>query len=824
LPPGAGHDFTFNTTRWPNGTYNLRTSIQERALTGSCALGAAVAQSDPYNETVANPGGIDMISGAGSSGTTATVTARLVDAGLVPPAPYVTNTAAPIQIMRTHGYSFLGFPFTVGNGGTPAGSLDGVTFNTAVAPTAFPTAGQTGYTGAGFTLYTDTIEGYGPAGIADGETKAWFNRLTVTTDSGPATVECSNVFKNTTSSLTGADKFNGFSNCFSTGSGKMVAPLKQADGSYTGGSTVVEGHTPATLTFTINGVSSDPVPVDRVTGLATGTIATPDVPAGHDVPVTVASSDDGFLTPATAIGHIDFKGGTLTDYTGDANAFWDEDYTATASVVSEIGHVPVNEGSVTFTRGTQVSDPAPVVNGVATATLHAVDDPSADQTISAAFSGTDLFNSSTDSEAFVTKPRPTHVDYTGPSAGNYNDVVHLAAHLTDVRSGGNLVGQTIAFKLGSSDAVSAVTDGDGVATTDVPIQSKVGTYDLTTSFFDVARYVGDTVTHPFKIGFQYSFQDTLIGNHGVTRLNPDTQQVGYTSGQGVDSRVADNSYQLSLYLPTVVGFPSTDPGALPTLPEEWNILNLPRLSDLFGLLASPPTVTPPALDPGSVTPPALPELPLGDVPITLPMASPNRSSARAGAPTVPAGGSPSGLLPTEGMTFGEFIDRLTTSGIPTSLSVCELLSGSTCERRFVVAAAITPDGPDVIGVFDVKTGLFASLVSPLKSPVLGASLGSCATPLAALCIAAPVLPDGPPTVTPPAAPDPTGLLDAIGGLLGGLQGLPDQITAPPAPPAPEVPAPTSTAAAPSPVALPTTSLLPGKGKSLATRVPTYWLG
>lgn len=261
--PAGGHDFVFDSDRLPNGLYNWRTSIQERALTGTCALGSAVPQSDPFNVTLANPGQIDSISGTGSSGTTATVTARLVDG--ITHQPFVTSGAAPMKIMRTKAYNFI-VNFTVGNGGTPPNStVDGISFPSGVAATKFPVAGNTG-----FKLYVDGptgIDSFAP-GIADGETKLRFNRLTVTTIDGPQTVECTTVFKNTTSTVTGADKFNGFDNCFSDGTGSMIAPEKQADGTYTGGSTVVEGHVPATLTFTINGRSSDPVTIDRVTGLA----------------------------------------------------------------------------------------------------------------------------------------------------------------------------------------------------------------------------------------------------------------------------------------------------------------------------------------------------------------------------------------------------------------------------------------------------------------------------------------------------------------------------------------------------------------------------
>lgn len=815
--PAGGPDFVFDSDRLPNGLYNWRTSIQERSSTGTCALGTAstALTSDPFNVTLANVGAIDSISGTGSSGTTATVTARLVDG--TTHLPYVTSGGPAMRIMRTKGYSVLGVNFTVGNGGTPAGSaVDGYSFPSGVAATKFPVAGNTG-----FKLYVDGptgIDAFAP-GIADGETKIRFNRLTVTSTDGPQTVECTTVFKNTTSALTGADKFNGFDSCYSNGTGSMIAPEKQADGTYTGGSTVIEGHAPATLTFTINGHSSEPVTVDRVTGIATGEVATPDVPVGHNYPVTVTSSDDGFLKSVTAAGAIDFKGASTTTYTGAQNAFWDEDFPVSATVASTIGNTPATDGTVVFSRGTQVSEPVPVVDGVAEAILHAADAPSAGQKVTATYSGTELFNPSSDAPNFTTKPRPTTVQYTGATVGKYNDNVTFVGKLTDNRRGGApIAGEKVAFKLGTSDAVSATTGADGVASTSVPVASKVGTYDLKTDFFAVARYVASSATTPFAVDFQYKFTDKILGNYGTWRLNPDTQQVAFTNANGHSTNTADDAYQLSLFLPKTVGYPE-QPGVPGLgLPSEWGILNLPRLSDLFGVLASPPTVTPPA-----VTPPTVPALPVGELPIAIPMtassnaryASANASGSPIGAPSVGSGGV---SLPTDGMTLGELINSVATAGIPTSLSECELLSGSICERRFIIAAATS--GPDMVGVFDVKNGVFASLATnaPWANPgQLGAGLGNCLKPLQPLCLAAPKVPGKGPKPTAPTLPSASALQAAIANLAAGLQAIPGQITAPPAPPTPEVPAPMAASASPSPVApLPT--------KSVVSTLPTYWLG
>ena len=83
--PVGGHDFTWNTFRYPRGTYNLRTSKQDRLsptsspASSTCALGAVQIISDPHNVNLQNPAVIDSIEGAGNAGTSTEVTARLIN-------------------------------------------------------------------------------------------------------------------------------------------------------------------------------------------------------------------------------------------------------------------------------------------------------------------------------------------------------------------------------------------------------------------------------------------------------------------------------------------------------------------------------------------------------------------------------------------------------------------------------------------------------------------------------------------------------------------------------------------------------------------------
>ena len=829
--------FAWPTFRLPKATYHYRTSTQNRAYDGVsggyalCRDGSAVAKTDPYYVNLANKGKIDSFSGAGDSGVSATVSARLVD-GSHGDKVVKTGTASLALVNRVVGST------TYGSIGRNVSTLSMVG------------TGSTGLTSSTSVIYIDGVAsdaGLGPApeDQADNTTALYYNRLKVPTAataggpiSGFATVECTNVFRNVP---VAPYMLNGFSGC---------TTIPAASGFMTDATVITDAHVPATMTFTIVGTNPDSTPdphsavgvLDPATGIYTATVDTPNVAVGPAVAVSVSTNDDGFLTPASGGGNIEFKGGTNTIYDENAptSAFWQESFTVRAQVVGKPVAAPATAGTVTFKLGSEESDPIAVdANGFAETTLTAIDPPAPGQKVVATYSGTPLYNASSTSIDFTTKPRPTRLVYTGPTSGNYNDTVTYSGKLTDVRSGDTtgvdandapLPGHPVVFKLGTAAAVTSNTGANGVATTTDLIKSNVGTYQLKTDYFalDGTGYVPSSDSDEFVVDYQYKFTDTLIGNGDSVLLNPDTQQVGFEQANGRRSRIANRSFQLSLYLPTVIGYPDTSTGPLPELPQEWTILNLPRLSDLFGLLGNPPalpapgvpTVVPPAV-------PALPELPVGELPIPVPMApaSSRSAAAESGGLILPniTGGATGTPAATGGMTIGDLINGVTGAGIPVSLSACELLSGSTCERRFIIAATTRDPGPDVIGVFDVKTGLFASLVAntPGANPFqLLASLGSCVDDLP-LCIALPALPSGLPSLAPPTLPDPSGLLDAIADLVAGLQGLPDQIEAPPAPPAPEVPE-TPSASASSPA--PTGSLLSGPGNTVATLIPAFWLG
>ncbi|HVE94380.1 MAG TPA: hypothetical protein VNB24_05620 [Acidimicrobiales bacterium] len=97
--------------------------------------------------------------------------------------------------------------------------------------------------------------------------------------------------------------------------------------------------------------------------------------------------------------------------------------------------------------------------------------------------------------------------------------------------------------------------------------------------------------------------------------------------------------------------------------------------------------------------------------------------------------------------IGDRADEILSSGAPTSVSACEVLTDSTCERRFIITA-FNNRRITVVGVFDTQSGLFVAAVGYRGDLYLLGSLGTCADDVAG-CAAPPTTPeDGPPVPLP----------------------------------------------------------------------------
>ena len=88
--------------------------------------------------------------------------------------------------------------------------------------------------------------------------------------------------------------------------------------------------------------------------------------------------------------------------------------------------------------------------------------------------------------------------YTGDLSGVYSDPVHLEAALTDVSTGMPIPERLVMFTIGTQTA-SAMTNTEGIASTDMILNQPAGAYDLVTSFDSEDEYLSVSTTHEFII-------------------------------------------------------------------------------------------------------------------------------------------------------------------------------------------------------------------------------------------------------------------------------------------------------------------------------------
>jgi hypothetical protein len=490
-----------------------------------------------------------------------------------------------------------------------------------------------------------------------------------------------------------------------------------------------------TVTFSVAGLPSQNVvtaTVGGVSGFASATFNMAGSTFGsHTLTVTGPPTDGFFVTPDAVVNAIKFGGASVTTYTGPGSMYWNEALPASAHVqaVQSGGGTPP-DGAVKFTlgpTGKQVVQTVPSVdaNGNAATSLQlptSVDPPSAPLKIEYAGSSDGSFNPSSVSTTINVLKRPTSLTYVGGNAARYGDDITYAADLKDVTPGSPLFGtglggRTVTFQITGGAPVDVVTDPNGHASITTPLFGNVGQYDVTVTYLGDTHYVGSTDTKPVSIDYRYIFKDD--NSPQFFDMNPGTLQYGFRSPT-VNTGTLMDPLMFSIFLPKNIYF--TLP-SLPTVPA--NILD-----SLLDVGPDKPDVK--------------------QVHITLRIGSLDVSVDRDPA-TNP--------IPIGGFTLGDLLNKIQTGHYPTDLDTCELLYGSTCERRIVVLTDLMHNGIRVpVGVFDVKTGLFVALTT-VPGPQILSSFGNCFADVVA-CAGLPLgevidvglLPPISVPVTPPAVP------------------------------------------------------------------------
>lgn len=184
-----------------------------------------------------------------------------------------------------------------------------------------------------------------------------------------------------------------------------------------------------------------------------------------------------------------------------SNGTFDTAGSLSASLVDEYG-APVAGRTVQFTvDGLNIGHAITDVSGVASlGYTPAVD--AGNHAVNVQFVEDALYYGASSNGSIAVAKKATTVMYTGALKGNPNKFVSLSAVLVDA-TGKALGGRTIDFQLGTQ-AVSAVTNVNGVATASLKLTQKTGSYPLTATWSpadaDAARYVGSAASATFKIG------------------------------------------------------------------------------------------------------------------------------------------------------------------------------------------------------------------------------------------------------------------------------------------------------------------------------------
>ncbi|HEX5824754.1 MAG TPA: PKD domain-containing protein [Candidatus Limnocylindrales bacterium] len=214
--------------------------------------------------------------------------------------------------------------------------------------------------------------------------------------------------------------------------------------------------------------------------------------------MTVTDKDGGSSSDTRTV--FVTKRDVTAAYLGPTAAIYDTGTSFSGSLVDEYGQ-NVGGRTIRFSvGGAGQAMSATNSSGIATASWTPTQDAASYPT-DATFLGDSLYNADSDAGNVAIARKGTSVTYTGALNGGPNKTVGLSAILADA-TGTRLAGRTIVFVLGAQTK-SAVTDGNGVATTTLQLNQKNAIYPLTATFApaggDVPHYLGSSDAKSFNL-------------------------------------------------------------------------------------------------------------------------------------------------------------------------------------------------------------------------------------------------------------------------------------------------------------------------------------
>ncbi|HYF81074.1 MAG TPA: Ig-like domain repeat protein, partial [Symbiobacteriaceae bacterium] len=265
--------------------------------------------------------------------------------------------------------------------------------------------------------------------------------------------------------------------------------------------------------FSIGGTTLGTVATDAM-GVATLNYPIGVAEGNHTVDLTFAGNTNYVGATATANLSVAKRPVTLA-YTGDTVAVGGAFQLKAAVTPTSPGNIAL-AGPVTFTvtqGATSTTHTAPVDSaGVAVVNLAAL--PANTYTVAVSINSS--YYEATPATATVRAGTVMTVD---DLPATYGDTVTLRARLT--MGGAGLGGQTVTFKLGSTDLGPALTDGSGYATVTYPVTVGAGPHTITVDFPDGGAYAGSddtgTLTVSRALG-TLSYSGDLVATGGAFNL------------------------------------------------------------------------------------------------------------------------------------------------------------------------------------------------------------------------------------------------------------------------------------------------------------------
>jgi hypothetical protein len=210
---------------------------------------------------------------------------------------------------------------------------------------------------------------------------------------------------------------------------------------------------------------------------------------------------------------------TALDYVGPTSGEYTDSVTLAADLTVNGSGAPVPNANVTLSVGSQSCTDATNASGRAECSIALAQTPGG-YTATAAYAGSDAYETASDSTAFTIEKEDAVLVYSGATTQDYHDAFTARATLTE-DDGPGVSGKTVGFTLGLGDTCSASTNGSGVASCSIVPTQPAGNYSIVSSFAGDAFYEASGDADAFVITHEestttYTGPTVILAGTGAT--------------------------------------------------------------------------------------------------------------------------------------------------------------------------------------------------------------------------------------------------------------------------------------------------------------------